>query len=209
MGPFRRSALTLVGFVLGVATASLGAQEVRMVRFFRDGSPGSIASVRASRSTPGGETVIFAVQGPAGRRLFLRRQTTDPGTVFHEVWLDARPGLSVTRRGREPAVVEAGGWSLQLFEPDLGRRTVRCWLGIIASKVDPRLLTAAADFGALYEASGLGPLDPSFYPVWLLWHVDEPASLPPGGPLRSEAGPFSGAPWDDLARLALDELGRP
>ena len=115
----------------------------------------------------------------------------------------------MTRRGREPATVEGGGWSLQLSESDLGRRTVRCWLGILASKVDPGLLTAAADFGALYESSGLGPLDPAFYPVWLLWKVDEPASLPQGGPLKTEAGPFSGTPWDDLSRLALEELGRP
>ncbi len=180
-----------------------------MVRFFREGGSGLIASVRASRSTPGGDTVVFAIQGPGGHRLFLRRQGADPGTVFHEVWLDARPGLSVTRRGGEPALVEGGGWSLRVADPDLGRRTVRCWLGVLASKVDPRLLTAAADFGALYEASGLGPLDQAFYPVWLLWHVDEPPSLPPGGPLKSETGTFTGAPWDDLARLALEELGRP
>lgn len=210
MAVFQRSALWLPSLVLGIAAAApLAAEEVRMVRFFRDGGAGSVASVRASRTAPDGETVVFAIQGPAGRRLFLRRQPTDPGTVFQEVWLDARPGVSVTRRGGEPAAVEGGGWSLRLSEPDLGRRTVRCWLGVLASKVDPRLLTAAADFGALYESSGLGPLDPAFYPVWLLWHVDEPASLPRGGPLRSEAGPFSGAPWDDLARLALEELGRP
>lgn len=210
MAASRRSALSLAGLVLGITTASpLAAQEVRMVRLFRDGSTGSVASVRASRTTPDGETVVFAIQGPAGRRLFLRRQPTDPGTVFQEVWLDARPGVSVTLRGREPALVEGGGWSLRLSEQDLGRRTVRCWLGLLASKVDRGLLTAAADFGALYESSGLGPLDPAFYPVWLLWHVDEPASLGGGGPLKSDAGPFSGAPWDDLARLAIEELGRP
>jgi hypothetical protein len=210
MAALRTLAVTLLGLGLGLAAAApLAGQEVRMVRFFRDGASASISSVRVARTTPDNETVVFAIQGPGGRRLFLRRQPAEPGTVVQEVWLDTRPGISVTRRGRRPALVEGGGWSLEVYDADLRRRTVRCWLGIVASKVDPRLLTAAADFGVLYEASGLGPLDEAFYPIWLLWHVDEPASLPLGGPLKSETGPFSGAPWNDLARLALEELGRP
>ena len=66
----------------------------------------------------------------------------------------------MTRRGNEPALVEGGGWSLRVFEEDLGRRTVRCWLGVVASKVDPGLLTAASDVRVLYETSGLGSARP-------------------------------------------------
>ncbi|MFI5182345.1 MAG: hypothetical protein ACHQPI_13240 [Thermoanaerobaculia bacterium] len=201
----RLVALLVVALAVG---PRLAADEIQATRLFRDGSPGIVYVVRAARGTGAGETVVFALQGPGGRRLFLRRGPSGPDGVLHEVWLETRPGLSVTRRGNEPATVEGGGWTLRVFEGDLGRRTVRCWLGLIASKVDSRLLTAASDVRVLYETSGLGSLDLAFYPVWLLWRVDEPASVAPAGALRSETKTFTGEPWETLTRLANEELGR-
>lgn len=195
--------------VMLAAAPRLAGDEFQTTRLFRDSSPGDVFIVRAAQGTGEGETVVFALQGPGGRRLLLRRGPAGPGTVLHEVLLESHSGLSVTRRGNEPALVEGGGWSLRVFEEDLGRRTVRCWLGVVASKVDPGLLTAASDIRVLYETSGLGSLDLAFYPVWLLWRAEETASPAPAGALRSEKRAFTGEPWETLKRLASEELGRP
>lgn len=199
--------LPLLALALSVSAAPAPSDEaIQMSRLSREGRQGDVFVVKVTRSTGEGETVVFAIQGPGGQRLFLRRQASGPSAIVHEVWLDTPPGLFVTRRGVASAEVEGGGWSLRVAEGDLGRRTVRCWLGTIASKVDPRLLTAAADVRVLYEASGLGSLDAAFYPVWLLWHVDEPASVAPGGRLRTETGVYTGEPWDSLVKAAREEF---
>ncbi len=87
--------------------------------------------------------------------------------------------------------------------------SVRCWMGTLASRMEPRLLSAAADVRVLKEWSGKDRLTDEFLPVRMLWTVGEDPDFTPRGELKVEEGPFSGAPWDDLVLAVTDELGKP
>jgi hypothetical protein len=169
---------------------------------------GSAAIVRLERKPPGNPVAVTVVAGLRSR-LFLRRSQTQPGTTVYETWLDSRPGVTVTRAGPGPLLLEAGGFSLRIHEADLGLRTVRCWIGALSSRMEPRLLTAAADVRVLKEWSGKDRLTDEFLPVRILWAVGEDPDFTPRGELKVEEGPFEGAPWDDLVRAVTDELGKP
>ena len=92
MSARRLPALLLIMMI--AATPRLAGDEIQTTRFFRDSSPGNAFLVRAARGTGDGETVVFALQGPGGRRLLLRRGPAGPGAVLHEVWaLSRAPGF--------------------------------------------------------------------------------------------------------------------
>ena len=168
---------------------------------------GSVSIVRVER---GGLAPVSVVVVEAGRsRLFLRRAAQDGGATAYEAWLDARPGVAVTRPASGPLVFEAGGMTLRIHEADLGLRTVRCWIGALTARMEPRLLTAASDVRVLKEWLGRDRLSDEFLPMRILWSAGEEPSLAPRGDPKVEEGAFTGAPWDDLLRLAKDELGRP
>lgn len=179
---------------------------VRMLRLTGDRT-GSVSIVRLERNTSGAPIAVTVVAG--GRsRLFLRRSQPEAGRTVYETWLDSRPGVTVTRAGPGPLLFEAGGFSLRIHEADLGLRTVRCWMGTLASRMEPRLLSAAADVRVLKEWSGKERLTDEFLPIRVLWSVGEAADFSPRGDLKVEQGPFEGEPWDDLVRAATDELGK-
>lgn len=195
--------------LLLAASAALPAaaqEQVRMVRVSAE-RQGSASIVRVAR---GGPSAVSVVVVEAGRtRLFLRRAAQDGGATAYEAWLDARPGVAVTRPASGPLVLEAGGLTLRIHEADLGLRTVRCWIGALTARMEPRLLTAASDVRVLSEWLGRGKLADEFLPMRVLWSAGEEPTVAPRGDPKVEEGAFTGAPWDDLVRLANDELGRP
>jgi hypothetical protein len=167
---------------------------------------GAASIVRVERGGPAAVSVVVVEAGRA--RLFLRRAAQDGGATAYEAWLDARPGITVTRAaGPGPLVLEAGGMTLRIHEADLGLRTVRCWIGALTARMEPRLLTAASDVRVLKEWLGRDRLADEFLPMRILWSAGEEPNLAPRGDLKAEEGAFTGAPWDDLLRLAKDELG--
>lgn len=205
----RARLLAPIALVLAAAPALAVPPDsaVRMVRM--TGEKGGAASiVRLERKSAANPVAVTVIAG-ARSRLFLRRGQTEPGTTVYEAWLDARPGIAVTRAGTGPLVLEAGGFKLRFHEADLGLRTVRCWIGTLSARMEPRLLTAAADVRVLKEWSGKDRLTDEFLPVRILWAVGEDPDFTPRGELKVEEGPFRGAPWDDLVRAVTDELGKP
>lgn len=182
-------------------------ESVRMLRL-TGGRTGTASIVRVERTASGNPVAVTVVAGSRSR-LFLRRSQPEPGRTVYETWLDSRPGVTVTRAGSGPLLLEAGGFSLRIHEAELGLRTVRCWIGALTSRMEPRLLTAAADVKVLKEWSGKDKLGDEFLPVRILWSVGEAPDISPGGDLKVEEGPFDGAPWDDLVRAVTDELGKP
>lgn len=203
-----RTLAPLVLLLGAVPTLAVPPEAVpRMLRVTGE-KAGSAAIVRLERKTSGNPVAVTVVAGQRSR-LFLRKSQPQPGTTVYETWLDARPGVTVTRTGPGPLALEAGGFSLRVHEADLGLRTVRCWIGTLSSRMEPRLLTAAADVRVLKEWSGKDRLTDEFLPVRILWAVGEDPDLTPRGELKVEEGPFEGAPWDDLVRAVTDELGKP
>jgi hypothetical protein len=206
----RASFFSVLLAVLLSAVPALAAPpdaSVRMLRLTGERT-GNASIVRLERKTSGSPVAVTVVAGSKSR-LFLRRSQSEPGRTVYEMWLDTRPGVTVTRAGSGPLLLEAGGLSLRIHEADLGLRTVRCWIGALTSRMEPRLLTAAADVRVLKEWAGTDKLGDDFLPVRILWSVGEAPSISPGGDLKVEEGPFEGAPWDDLVRAATDELGKP
>jgi len=188
------------------AVAEPPQERVSMLRVSEERT-GSLSIVRLEAPTARGPVSVTVVAG-ARSRLFLRTSQAETGTV-HEAWLDARPGLAVNRDGSGMLQLDSGGITLRLREDDLGLRTVRCWIGALASRVEPRLLTAAADVRAVKTALGMDRLGADFLPMRLLWALDEEPSVTLQGAPKTEEGPFEGAPWDDLLRAAREELGKP
>lgn len=199
----------LVALLLAAAPALAAGPDsgVRMLRISAE-KTGSVSVVRVARETSQGPASVLVVAG-ARSRLFLRRSRADGGATVYETWLDARPGVTVTRPAQGPLLLEAGGFSLRIHEADLGLRTVRCWIGALAARMEPRLLTTAADVRVLRDWAGRDKLADEFLPIRILWSVGEAPDLAPRGELKVEEGPFEGAPWDDLVRAATDELGKP
>jgi len=180
-----------------------------MTRLFVEGGAASASIVRATRASPSGTTVVTVLEGPRKGRVLVRRSYPDSATAVYEVRLASRSAFTVTRRTGEPLLVEAAGLSMRLFEADLNRRTVQCWIGFLAERVDPGLLAAAADIRTLKDWAGQEKLEESFLPIWILGQAGEPPTLTPKGKLRTEDGFFKGDPWDGLVRIVLDELGKP
>ena len=201
--------LLLLLRVLAAPSAPAPPPDVRMIRIFVEGGAAGGSIVRATRTTPSGTTVVTVLEGPKKGRLFVRRSQPDSSTAVYEVRLNSRSAFTVTRRTGEPLLVEAAGLSMRLFEADLNRRTVRCWIGLLAAKVEPALLAAAADIRTLKDWAGQKKLDESFLPIWILGHAEEPSTLTQKGKLITEEGVFKGDPWDGLVRMVLDELGKP
>jgi hypothetical protein len=166
--------------------------EVAMIRLADEGST-QVSIVRATRGSGAAATVVVVAQGPRGGKLFLRRSRPEAWVLLHEAWLGTPPVVALTRLGNEPILLEAGGRSLRFYEPDLGRPTVRCWLGALVSRVEPRLLEAAAGIRLLKEWSGVAALGDVFYPATVLWQASEPSSAAgPRGALKTQKGPFQG-----------------
>lgn len=201
--------LLLLLRALAAPSAPAPPLDVRMTRVFVEGGAASASIVRATRTSPSGTTVVTVLEGPKKARLLVRRSQPDPSIAVYEVRLESRSAFTVTRRAGEPLLVETAGLSMRLFEADLNRRTVRCWIGLLAVKVEPGLLTAAADIRTLKDWAGQEKLNESFLPVWILGHAEELSTLTPKGKLRTEDGVFKGDPWDGLVRMVLDELGKP
>jgi len=199
---------TFLALLLAAAPAFAAPPEtdVKMLRVSGEGA-GSASVVRLERDTKRGVVAVTVVDG-ARSRLFLKRSQTEPGTVVYEARLDARNGLGVTRRSQGPLLLEAGSFSLRVHEGDLGLRTVRCWIGSFASRIEPRLLAAAADVRVLRSWAKQDSLEDSFLPLRILWLADEETPAP-RGEVKMEEGKFTGRPWDDLTRAALDALDRP
>lgn len=168
-----------------------------------DGAATVVSAVRATR----GATVVVALELPRGDRLLLRRAAPEAGVVSYQAWIGGPPGVAVTRRGSEPLLVEVGGRSLRLYEADLPRRTVRCWLTSLVASSEARLLETAAGIRALRDVIAPSGADDVYTPLALLWQASE-AGESPRGPVEIQGGPFKGDPWGRLQRAATDELGR-
>ncbi len=202
-----RGAFLLV--TLLAATSSLGDEpEVSMLRIADEGSV-TVSVVRAARGEGPAATSVVVLMGPRGGRIFLRRSQPEPGVVRNEAWLGRNASVAFTRRGEEPVLLDAGGHSVHFFEADLGRPTVRCWLHALVSRVDPKLLEAAAGISLLRRWSGSPELGDDFYPATVLSLVADPLPVQPRGAVTVRQGPFSGEPWDRLSREAVEEIGRP
>ena len=195
--------LALAALLLPLVPATARAQvDVEMSRV-TDGGGAVVSAVRAAR----GATVVVALELPRGDRLLLRRAVPEEGVVTYQAWMGGPPGVAVTRRGSEPLLVEAGGRSLRLYEADLSRPTVRCWLTSLVRSAEARLLESAAGIRALREAIAPSGADDVYTPIALLWQVSE-AGEGPRSPVKIQRGPFRGDPWSRLQRAATDELGR-
>jgi hypothetical protein len=202
-----RAAVPFALLLSASAAAAPPDGAVKMTRISSDRA-GSASVVRVERETAQGPVSVIIVAGSRSR-LVLRRARPDAGTTVYEAFLDSRPGVTMTRSPSGPLLLEAGGFSVRVFEADLGRRTVRCWIASLVSRVEPRLLVAAADVKAVREWAGWDRLGDELLPIRFLAAVGEAPDLSPRGELKVEEGPFQGAPWDDLSRAALDELGKP
>jgi hypothetical protein len=204
----RASRFLLVSLLLALpALAASPDGAVKMLRLSAERA-GTLSIVRVERPTAQGPVTVTVLAG-ARSRLFLRKSRPDTGTHVYEAYLDSRPGVLVTRAANGPLLLEAGGFSVRVHEADLGLKTVRCWIGSLVSRMEPRLLVAAADVQVVKEWGGWDKLGDEFLPIRLLASVGEAPDLKARGELKAEDGPFEGAPWDDLCRAALDELGKP
>ncbi len=191
--------------LLAALLPALGARaqvEVDMLRVTDGGAP-VVSAVRAAR----GGTVVVALEMPRGDRLLLRRAAPEAGVVSYQAWIGGPPGLAVTRRGSEPLLVEVSGRSLRLYETDLSRPTVKCWLTSLVASSENRLLETAAGIRALRDPIAPSGSDDVYMPMALLWQAAE-AGEAPRGPVKIQRGPFKGDPWSRLQRAAADELGR-
>lgn len=199
----RRRAPALAAVLAALLPAAARAQvDVEMSRVTDGGAP-VLSAVRASR----GATVVVALELPRGDRLLLRRAAPEAGVVSYQAWIGGPPGVTVTRRGSDPLVVEVGGRSLRLFEADLSRPTVRCWLTSLVASAEARLLETSAAIRALREVIAPSGVDDVYTPIALLWQASE-AAEGARGPVKIQRGPFTGDPWGRLERAATDELGR-
>lgn len=181
-----------------------GARAQIEVEMFRvtDGAAPVVSAVRAAR----GATVVVALELPRGDRLLMRRAAPEAGVVSYQAWIGGPPGVAITRRGSEPLLVEVGGRSLRLYEADLSRPTVRCWLTSLVAAAEARLLVTSAGVRALRDVIAPSGADDVYTPLALLWQVSE-AGENPRGPVKLQRGPFKGDPWGRLQRAATDELG--
>ena len=205
-----RAVLPIFAFIAFLASSTSSADEpaISMVRLSDEGSL-VVSIVRAERGQSAEATVVVVLQGPRGNSLLLRRTRPEPGVTLHEAGLGRNAAVSFTRRGGDPVVFEAGGRTLRFYEADLGRATVRCWLAALVSRVDPKILEAAAGIRLLKEWTGASEPGDAFYPARVLADVAEPLDIQPRGAVRVERGPFTGEPWDQLSKRAVGELGRP
>lgn len=194
--------------LLAAPRARAAEPQVSMYRLSDDGSL-AVSVVRAQRGAGPEATVVVVLEGPRGDRIFLRRTLAEPGVTRHDAWLGRGTPVTFTRRREEPSLFEAGGRSLRYFEADLPRPTVRCWIAALVSRIDPKLLEAAAGIRLLREWSGGGELGDAFYPAKVLSQAADPLDVRPRGAVRVEEGPFQGEPWSQLTREAVQELGRP
>ena len=193
--------------VLSCAAPLLGEEpEVTVFRIVDQGSL-RVSGARAARGAGGTAIVVVVLESARGDRLFLRRAPTDGGGVQHLASMGGPNGVAFTR-GREGTLLEAGGRSLNVLEADVARPTVRCWVRALVSRVDPKLLEAAAATRLLKEAAGGPALEDVYMPMALLWQAADPSDLRPRGAVRIEKGPFPGEDFARLARAAADELGR-
>jgi hypothetical protein len=195
----RLHAFVLAALLPAAAHAQVDVEMSRVT----DGGAGVASAVRATRGT----TVVVALELPRGDRLLLRRAAPEAGVVSYQAWIGGPPGVAVTRRGSEPLLVEVGGRSLRLYEADLPRPTVRCWLVSLVASSEARLLESAAGIRALRELIAPSGADDVYTPIALLWQVSE-AGEGPRGPVKIQRGPFKGNAWDRLQRVATDELGK-
>lgn len=202
----RRPLLPLLA-LLAAPFARGDEPRLSMVRLADDGGL-TVSIVRAEGGTGPEANVVVVLQGPRGDRIFLRRSRPEPGVTRHEAWLGRGTPVTFTRRGDEPVLLEAGGRSLRYFEADLPRPTVRCWLQALVSRIDPKLLEAAAGIRLLREWTGGGEPGEAFYPARVLSQAADPLDARPRGAVRVEQGPFDGEPWSQLSREAVEELGR-
>ena len=92
------------------------------------------------------------------------------------------------RAASGPLVLEAGGMGLRIHEADLGLRTVRCWIGALTARMEPRLLIAAADVRVLKEWRGRDRRADELLPMRILWSAGEEPSFAPRGHLKVEEG---------------------
>lgn len=167
-----------------------------------DGGATVVSVVRAAR----GATVVVALELPRGDHLLLRRAAPEAGVVSYQAWIGGPPGVTITRRGSEPLVVEMAGRSFRFYEADLSRPTVRCWLASLVLSAEARLLETTSLIRALRDVTAQSGADDVYTPIALLWQVSE-AGEPPRGPVKIQRGPFTGDPWSRLQRAATDELG--
>jgi hypothetical protein len=200
--------LLVIPALLAASRAPGAEPRVSMYRLSDDGSL-VVSIVRAERGTGPEATVVVVLEGPRGDRIFLRRTLREPGVTRHEAWLGRGTPVTFTRRREEPSLFEAGGRSLRYYEADLPRATVRCWLAALVSRVDPKLLEAAAGIRLLREWSGSGEPGDAFYPAKVLSAAADPLDVRPRGAVRVQEGPFPGEPWSQLEREAVQELGKP
>jgi hypothetical protein len=192
-----------VFFLAALLPAAARAQvDIEMSRV-TDGGATVVSAVRATR----GSTVVVALELPRGDRLLLRRSAPESGVVSYQAWIGGPPGIAVTRRGSEPLLVEVGGRSLRLYEADVTRPTVKCWLTSLVGSSEARLLETAAGIRALRDLIAPSGADDVYTPMALLWQVSEGAEAP-RGLAKIQRGPFKGDPWNRLQRAAADELGR-
>jgi hypothetical protein len=192
---------------LGISLAAVANPEVAMTRL-SDGGAVQVSVVQASEGTGAAATIVTLIEGPRGGRLFLRRSRTPSGTVLHEMWLGSPPVVAFTRGGGEGIFLELGGLSLRFYEADLELPTVRCWIGALVSKVEPKLVEIAATLRLLKSWAGEQALGDVFYPATVLWKVADAPDARSSGPLKVDRGPFKGEPWDRLADAALQAIGR-
>ena len=204
-----RAALSLLAPLLFAVPALAAPTDgaVKMLRLSAERA-GALSVVRVERPTAQGPVTVTVIAG-ARSRLFLRRSRPDAGTHVYEAYLDSRPGVTVTRAAKGPLLLEAGGFSVRVHEADLGLKTVRCWIGALVSRMEPRLLVGGGEVQVVKDWGGWDKLGDEFLPIRLLASVGEAPDLKSLGELNAEDGPFEGAPWDDLVRAALDELGKP
>lgn len=198
----RLRAVALAAFAALLPAAARAQVEVEMLRVTDGGAPVASA-VRVTR----GATVVVALEMPRGDRLLLRRGAPEAGVVSYQAWIGGPPGVTVTRRGSEPLVVEVGGRSLRLYEADLSSPTVRCWLASLVAPAEARLLEASSGIRALRDLIAPSGADDVYTPIALLWQISETREGPRGA-VKIERGPFKGDLWSRLQRAATDELGR-
>jgi hypothetical protein len=198
----RRLALLLAAAALSRPAL---ADDIAFSRLADEGSI-TITAARATRGQGPSATVVIVLENARGDRLFLRRAPVDGGGTSYQIWLGGPPGVTFTRRG-DAVLVEAGGRSVTVFEAELTRPTVACWVATLVSSVEPKLLAVASGLRLLKEQTGGPPMDDAFLPIRLLWPVAPPSDLRPRGAVRFQKGPFQGETFDRLAAAAAAELG--
>lgn len=196
--------MRLRALLLAALLPAAGARSQVEIEMFRvtDGGAPVVSAVRAAR----GASVVVALETRRGDRLLLRRAAPEAGVVSYQLSFGGAPGLAVTRRGGEPLVVEGGGRTLRLYEADLSRPTVRCWLMSLVASAEARLLETSSGIRAWRDLIAPSGAEDVFTPLALLWQVSD-AGEAPRGPAKMQKGPFKGDPWSRLQRAATDELG--